>query len=71
MATEFLRFFKELDQTGYLFCTYSDRDDGYELNKQAGLNIIWEDKELQKLIGTKYPPRFMEGNYRKFLADLN
>jgi transcriptional regulator with XRE-family HTH domain len=71
LATAFLRFFKERDQTDYLFCTYSDRDDGYELNQQAGLHIVWEDKALQKILGTKYPPRFMEGNYRKFLADLN
>ena len=71
IATAFLRFFKELDKTDYLFCTYSDRDDGFELNQQAGLNIVWEDKELQKVLGTKYPPRFMEGNYRQFLADLN
>jgi transcriptional regulator with XRE-family HTH domain len=71
LATAFLRFFKEHDNTDYLFCTYSDRDDGYVLNKQAGLNIIWEDKALQKVLGTTYPPRFMEGNYRQFLADLN
>ena len=71
IATAFLRFFKEHDKTDYLFCTYSDRDDGFELNQQAGLNIVWEDKELQKVLGTKYPPRFMEGNYRQFLADLN
>ncbi|MFH6767873.1 helix-turn-helix transcriptional regulator [Gaetbulibacter aquiaggeris] len=71
IATAFLRFFKEHHKTDYLFCTYSDRDDGYELNQQAGLNIVWEDKELQKVLSTKYPPRFMEGNYRQFLADLN
>jgi len=70
LATAFLRFFKEHDNTDYLFCTYSDRDDGYVLNKQAGLNIIWEDKALQKVLGTTYPPRFMEGTYRQFLADL-
>ena len=71
LATAFLRFFKQHDNTDYLFCTYSDRDDGYELNTQAGLNIVWEDKELQNELGTKYPPRFMEGNYRQFLEDLN
>ena len=67
----FLRFFKEIAEKDYLFCTYSDREDGFKLNKQAGLHIVWEDKELQKALNAKYPPRFMEGNYRQFLADLN
>ena len=71
LVTAFLRFFREHDKTDYLFCTYSDRDDGYELNLQAGVNVVWEDKELQKELGSKYPPRFMEGNYRQFLADLS
>lgn len=71
IVTAVLRFFKENTKTDYLFCTYNDRDDGFELNQQAGLNVVWEDKELQKVLGTKYPPRFMEGNYRQFLADLN
>ena len=71
LVTAFLRFFREHDKTDYLFCTCSDRDDGYELNLQAGVNVVWEDKELQKELGSKYPPRFMEGNYRQFLADLS
>lgn len=71
IVTSLLRFFKENDKTDYLFCTYNDRDDGFELNQQAGLNVVWEDKELQKVLATKYLPRFMEGNYRQFLADIN
>jgi len=66
----FLRFFKEIEETDYLFCTYNDREDGFKLNKQTGLKIVWEDKELHKSLGTTYTPRFMEGNYRQFLDDL-
>ena len=65
-----LRFFKDIKNKNYLFCTYSERDDDFKLNQEAGLKVIWEDKQLHKELATKFPPRFMEGSYHNFLENL-
>ena len=65
-----LRFFKDIENQNYLFCSYNERDDDYKLNQEAGLKVIWEDKELHKELVTKFPPRFMEGSYHNFLENL-
>ncbi|QOD62117.1 hypothetical protein H9I45_06660 [Polaribacter haliotis] len=67
IMSRFFRFFKKL-KTTYLMCGYTERDDNYELNKQIGLKIIWEDILLQKELNLKYPPRFFEGNFKEFLS---
>lgn len=63
-----LRFFKEL-KTPYLYSSFTTRADSYEMNEQAGMNLIWEDKEEQTLQGLDAPPRFYEGNFDQFLSD--
>lgn len=70
ILASFLRFFRDLKNRDYLFCTYSERDDGFKLNQQVGLKVVWEDLELQKELGSNFPPRFMEGNYKEFLKSL-
>ncbi len=70
VMSQFFRFFLEIDQEDYLLCGYTERDDNYELNKKVGLSVVWEDTELQKQLGLAYPPRFVEGNFHEYLADL-
>ena len=71
IITAFLRFFRDVENRDYLFCSYSERDDGFKFSQQiSGMKIVWEDKELQKKLGTEFPPRFIEGSYNDFLADL-
>lgn len=64
----FFRFFKEIKNKNYIMCGYTERDDNYNLNLQVGLKVIWEDKKLQKTLGLKEPPRFIEGNFNDFLS---
>lgn len=71
LLAAFLRFFKELGDSDYRFVTISERQDGYLLNKQVGMNVIWEDHQKQERMGWEYPPRFMEGDYKEFLAGLS
>jgi len=66
-----LRFFRDIENKKYLSAAFSVRDDEYELDHKAGIKIVWEDLELQKELGLKYPPRLMEGNYNEFLEELN
>lgn len=71
LLAAFLRFFRELSDSDYLFATISEREDGYLLNQQVGLEVIWEDLERQQALGWDFPPRFIEGNYKKFLTRLD
>lgn len=71
VMSTFFRFFLEIDNQDYIFCGYTERDDNYDLNKQVGLNVVWEDHELQKKLGTAYPPRFSEGNFHAYLSNLS
>lgn len=61
---KFFRFFRDL-QKPYIVGGYTERDDNYELNREVGLNIVWEDVKLQKELDLQYPPRFFEGNFNK------
>lgn len=66
----FFRFFKNIENKNYLMCGYTERDDNYNINVQVGLTVVWEDKVLQKALGLKEPPRFIEGNFNEFLAKI-
>lgn len=69
IMARFFAFFKAIDQLDYLLCGYTERDDNYQLNKEIGLSVVWEDRELQKELGLAYPPRFVEGDFKGFLTD--
>ncbi|WP_136482231.1 helix-turn-helix domain-containing protein [Cognatitamlana onchidii] len=71
IIAHFMRFFRDLKNKNYLICSYTEREDSYYLSLEVGLKIIWEDKELQQKKGLKHPPRFIEGDYVKFLSDLS
>lgn len=66
MAT-FLRFFRAYIGD-YLFCSYTERVDSLELSKEIGVRVLWEDAGLQRVKGLETPPRFTEGNFKKFLS---
>ncbi|MBD0830888.1 helix-turn-helix domain-containing protein [Aestuariibaculum sediminum] len=70
VIAEFFRFFRNIENKNYLMLSYTERDDNYKLNLQIGLNIIWEDTELQEKLNLNYPPRLLEGNFEDFLAKL-
>ena len=69
IMAHFFRFFKAIENIDYLFCGYTERDDNYDLNLQIGLNIVWEDEQLQKELDLDCPPRFNEGNFTSFLSN--
>jgi transcriptional regulator with XRE-family HTH domain len=63
------RFFKNLQKDTYISSSYTTRNDNIEINRDVGMKIIWEDKEMQAKLGLEIPPRFVEGNYIDFLSD--
>lgn len=63
-----LRFFKDFKKP-YLYSSFTTRADSYEMNKQAGIKLIWEDKKEQTKQCLDAPPRFYEGNFDKFLSE--
>jgi len=71
LLAAFLRYFRTLGDADYLFVTISERQDGYLLNKQVGLEVIWEDLAKQQELGWDFPPRFIEGNYKNFLSNFS
>jgi transcriptional regulator with XRE-family HTH domain len=63
------RFFMNFKSIDYITSSYTKRHDNLKINQEIGMKIIWEDKEEQERLGLKIPPRFLEGNYKDFLAD--
>ncbi len=68
IANQLFRFVRDLSNQNYLFCSIPLRHDNFEINKQMGLKIIWEDKKEKNKFGLEIAPRFQEGNFKEFLS---
>ena len=71
VTNHLLRFLRDKPNQNYLFCSTPFRYDNFELNKQAGLKIIWEGKKGINKYGLEIAPRFQEGNFNKFLQGVD
>lgn len=69
LINQILRFLRDIPNQNYLFCSITLRHDNFELNKQAGLKIIWEGKKGKNKYGLEIAPRFQEGNLKDFLSE--
>ena len=69
LLNQVLRFLRDIPNQNYLFCSITLRHDNFELNKQAGLKIIWEGKKGKNKYGLEIAPRFQEGNLKDFLSE--
>jgi transcriptional regulator with XRE-family HTH domain len=69
LAHQILKFFVDLPTEDYVFCSYTSRYDSFELNKQIGLELVWEDSVEKDALGLEYHPRFYEGNLNAYLRD--
>lgn len=69
MAHHYLNFFLDLQNKNYNYCSFTIRHDSIELNKQFGLELVWEDKEKQKIRRLEAPPRFYIGDFKEFLSE--
>ena len=63
------RFLKNIKKDDYITSTYTFRHDNLKNSRDIGYKVIWEDKEEQERLGLEVPPRFMEGNFKDFLAE--
>ncbi|PWK17128.1 helix-turn-helix domain-containing protein [Xanthomarina spongicola] len=62
-----LKFFRDTPLKNYIYALLTSRYDSYDMSKQLGVKLIWEDKEAkekQKMIAA---PRLYEGNFYNFL----
>jgi DNA-binding XRE family transcriptional regulator len=69
LVSEIFNFLKSIHGT-YYYASYASRSDSYDLNAILGVEIVWEDKELQKKIKSLAPPRLYESNdvlFNKFI----
>jgi transcriptional regulator with XRE-family HTH domain len=62
-----IRFLMEWNDKEYTWCTITDRYDSYYLHANTGLKVVWEDPEHLSPFGAPY--RFVEGDFREFLAE--
>jgi len=63
-----LKFYRDtpLDEN-YIYAIITSRYDSYDMNKDLGFSLIWEDHEQQEKLSLKAPPRLYEGNFTAFL----
>lgn len=64
---EVLMFFRDSKLENYIYALLTSRYDSYDMSKQLGVKLIWEDKEAQKAYGMLSAPRLYEGNFIDFL----
>lgn len=69
MAHNYLKFFVELENQNYTFCSCTMRYDTYKLNEQLGLELVWQDEVEKDYLGLAYHPRFYIGNFKKYLSE--
>ncbi|WKK67475.1 helix-turn-helix domain-containing protein [Lutimonas zeaxanthinifaciens] len=69
LAHSYLDFFKTLE-TDYEFCSFTMRYDSYEINRQLGLQLVWEDPVQKDGLGLEYHPRFYTGNFDNYFAQF-
>lgn len=63
-----LKFYRDTPlNKNYIYALITDRYDSYDMNKDLGVNLIWEDYEQQEKLNLKAPPRMYEGNFNSFL----
>lgn len=63
-----LKFFRDTSlKENYIYALITDRYDSYDMSKDLGISLIWEDKQQQQKLDLKAPPRLYEGNFTEFL----
>jgi len=62
------RFFRDLPVKDYIFSSLTSRNDSYEIIKQVGMKIVWEDTVAKENSDQKIHLRFYEGNFNAFLG---
>lgn len=70
LVNHILRFFNLINNTNYIYCSIGIRYDSFELNEQLGLDIIWQEKPKLDKVNLEIYPRFYEGTFKSFLADM-
>ncbi|MCF6308365.1 MAG: helix-turn-helix domain-containing protein [Flavobacteriaceae bacterium] len=67
-----LKFYRDtpLDKN-YIYAIITSRYDSYDMNKDLGVQLIWEDVIQQEKLNLKAPPRLYEGNFTAFLNKEN
>ncbi len=64
---EVLMFYRDTPLNNYIYALLTSRYDSYNMSNELGVNLIWEDKEAQKVFDMISPPRLYEGNFSNFL----
>jgi len=65
-----LKFYRDtpLDED-YIYALITARYDSYDMSKDLGVKLIWEDFKQQQKLDLIVPPRLYEGNFNAFLKE--
>ncbi len=61
-----LKYLNDLNPKSYIYSAITSRQDNYEVSKNLGLSIVWEDNSDNEF-STGVPFRFQEGEFSNFL----
>jgi len=64
-----LQYFINLDNQNYTYCAYNSRTDGVEFRKHVGIEVVWEESEVEGAPIWAGPKRFLVGNFNSYLKD--
>ena len=63
-----LKFYRDTPlDINYIYAIITSRYDSYDMNKDLGFSLIWEDHKQQEKLNLIAPPRLYEGNFTAFL----
>ena len=68
LAHRYLKFFKDMSDQAYEYCSYTMRYDSFKINEQLSLELIWEGPVQEDILGLEYHPRFYTGNFKKYFS---
>lgn len=67
LLCEVIKFFRDRNFKDYIYSVITNRYDSFEIHKQIGMKIVWEDSETYREQDGSFPNRFCEGRVDYFL----
>ncbi len=62
-----LKFYRDTPLKNYVYALLTSRYDSHHMSEQLGVEVVWEDFDIQKKEHLPAEPRLVEGNFNAFL----
>jgi len=70
LVNNMLKFFKNIEAVNYVYCGIITRYDSFKVNKQLGVEIVWQEEPTLDKARIEIFPRFCVGNFNNYLLDM-